>query len=142
MRNLLLVAAVALSTTGCGIIYKQPIYQGNLIREDAVAKLQVGQSKQQVNALLGTPSVPDPFHAQRWDYTSTERVNRLGRTDVKNFVVYFENDVVTRWEGDYFPANDKALAQQTVRQFGRNLPREVIRHKRRSLVRVQMGWNP
>ena len=124
MRNLLLVAAVALSTTGCGIIYKQPIYQGNLIREDAVAKLQVGQSKQQVTALLGTPSVPDPFHAQRWDYTSTERVNRLGRTDVKNFVVYFENDVVTRWEGDYFPANDKALAQQTVRQFGRNLPKD------------------
>ncbi len=69
MRNLLLVAAVALSTTGCGIIYKQPIYQGNLIREDAVAKLQVGQSKQQVTALLGTPSIPDPFHAQRWDYT-------------------------------------------------------------------------
>lgn len=63
MRNLLLVAAVALSTTGCGIIYKQPIYQGNLIREQAVGQLQVGQSKQQVNALLGTPSIPDPFHA-------------------------------------------------------------------------------
>ena len=75
MRNLLLVAAVALSTTGCGIIYKQPIYQGNLIREDAVAKLQVGQSKQQVTALLGTPSIPDPFHAQRWDYTSSQRVS-------------------------------------------------------------------
>ncbi|MGE8252906.1 MAG: outer membrane protein assembly factor BamE, partial [Stenotrophomonas sepilia] len=107
-----------------GIIYKQPIYQGNLIREDAVAKLQVGQSKQQVTALLGTPSIPDPFHAQRWDYTSSQRVNRLGRTEVKNFVVFFENDAVTRWEGDYFPGNDKALAQQTVRQFGRNLPKD------------------
>ncbi|PZP77688.1 MAG: outer membrane protein assembly factor BamE [Stenotrophomonas maltophilia] len=124
MRNLLLVAAVALSTTGCGIIYKQPIYQGNLIREDAVAKLQVGQSKQQVTALLGTPSIPDPFHAQRWDYTSSQRVNRLGRTEVKNFVVFFDNDTVTRWEGDYFPGNDKALAQETVRQFGRNLPKD------------------
>ncbi len=124
MRNLLLVAAVALSTTGCGIIYKQHIYQGNLIREDAVAKLQVGQSKQQVTALLGTPSIPDPFHAQRWDYTSSQRVNRLGRTEVKNFTVFFDNDNVTRWEGDYFPGNDKALAQQTVRQFGRNLPKD------------------
>jgi len=124
MRNLLLVAAVALSTTGCGIIYKQPIYQGNLILEDAVSKLQVGQSKQQVNALLGTPSVPDPFHAQRWDYTASQRIDRLGRTEVKNFTVYFENDTVTRWEGDYFPANDKALAQQTVRQFGRNLAKD------------------
>lgn len=68
-----------------------------------MAKLQVGQSKQQVTALLGTPSIPDPFHAQRWDYTSSQRVNRLGRTEVKNFVVFFENDTVTRWEGDYFP---------------------------------------
>ncbi|MDV3468987.1 outer membrane protein assembly factor BamE [Stenotrophomonas sp. C3(2023)] len=123
MRNLLLVAAVALSTTGCGIIYKQPIYQGNLIREEGVSKLQVGQSRQQVDALLGTPSIADPFHAQRWDYTASQRVNRLGKTEVKNFVVYFENDAVARWEGDYFPGNDAELARQTIRQFGRNLPK-------------------
>lgn len=124
MRNLLLVAAVALSTTGCGIIYKQPIYQGNLIREDAVSKLQAGQSKQQVTELLGTPSIADPFHAQRWDYTASQRVNRLGRTEVKNFTVYFDNDVVSRWDGDYFPSQDAALARETVRQFGRNLPKD------------------
>ncbi|HAI46660.1 Outer membrane protein assembly factor BamE precursor [compost metagenome] len=124
MRNLLLVAAVALSTTGCGIIYKQPIYQGNLIREQAVGQLQVGQSKQQVNALLGTPSIPDPFHAQRWDYTASQRVNRLGQTEVKNFTVYFENDLVTRWDGEYFANNDADLAKTTVRQFGRNLAKD------------------
>lgn len=124
MRKLLLVAAVALSTTGCGIIYKQPIYQGNLIREQAVGQLQVGQSKQQVNALLGTPSIPDPFHAQRWDYTASQRVNRLGQTEVKNFTVYFENDQVTRWEGEHFPNNDADLAKTTVRQFGRNLAKD------------------
>ncbi|WP_256774019.1 MULTISPECIES: outer membrane protein assembly factor BamE [unclassified Stenotrophomonas] len=124
MRKLLLVAAVALSTTGCGIIYKQPIYQGNLIREQAVGQLQAGQSKQQVTALLGTPSIPDPFHAQRWDYTASQRVNRLGQTEVKNFTVYFENDVVTRWEGEYFANNDADLAKTTVRQFGRNLAKD------------------
>lgn len=124
MRNLLLVAAVALSATGCGIIYKQPIYQGNLVREQAVGQLQVGQSKQQVNALLGTPSIPDPFHAQRWDYTASQRVNRLGQTEVKNFTVYFENDAVTRWDGEYFANNDADLAKTTVRQFGRNLAKD------------------
>ncbi len=127
MRNLLLVAAVALSTTGCGIIYKQPMYQGNLIREESVSKLQVGQSKQQVNTLLGTPSIADPFHAERWDYTSSQRVNRLGKTEVKNFTVYFENDQVTRWEGEYFPQQDKELAMKTVREFGRNLAKEKKR---------------
>ena len=125
MRNLLLIAVVALSTTtGCGIIYKQPIYQGNLIREQAVSQLQVGQSKQQVNALLGTPSIADPFHAQRWDYTASQRVNRLGTTETKNFTVFFENDMVTRWEGDYFPNQDAELARKSVRQFGRNLAKD------------------
>ena len=124
MRNLLLIAVVALSTTGCGIIYKQPIYQGNLIREQAVQQLQVGQTKQQVNALLGTPSVADPFHAQRWDYTASQRVNRLGKTEVKNFSVFFDNDQVVRWEGDYFPNQDAELARSATRQFGRNLARD------------------
>ena len=124
MRNLLLIAVVALSTTGCGIIYKQPIYQGNLIREQSVAQLQVGQSKQQVNALRGTPSIADPFHAQRWDYTASQRVNRLGKTEVKNFVVFFENDQVTRWEGEYFPTQDGDLARNSVRKFGPNLAKD------------------
>jgi len=124
MRKLLLIAVVALSTTACGIIYKQPIYQGNLIHEEAVAQLQVGQSKQQVNALLGTPSIPDPFHAQRWDYTSSQRTNRLGTTETKNFTVFFENDRVARWEGDYFPNQDAELAKKSVRQFGRNLAKD------------------
>ena len=124
MRNLLLVAAVALSTTGCGIIYKQPIYQGNLIREDAVAKLQVGQSKQQVTALLGTPSIPDPFHAQRWDYTATERTNRRGTIQGKTLTLHFENDVLVRWDGDYFPEQDLELAQKSYRQFGPNLAKD------------------
>ncbi|AMU98099.1 outer membrane protein assembly factor BamE [Xanthomonas citri] len=131
MRNLLLVAAVALSTAGCGIIYKQPIYQGNLIKQNAVEQLQVGQSKQQVSALLGTPSIPDPFHAQRWDYTSTQRVDRLARTEIKNFAVFFENEQVARWEGDYFPSQDEQLAKAAPKQFGRNLARDKKKQRGR-----------
>ncbi|AOD14673.1 outer membrane protein assembly factor BamE [Xanthomonas fragariae] len=131
MRNLLLVAAVALSTAGCGIIYKQPIYQGNLIKQNAVEQLQVGQSKQQVSALLGTPSIPDPFHAQRWDYTSTQRVDRLAHTEVKNFTVFFENEQVARWEGDYFPSQDEQLAKSAPKQFGRNLTRDKKKQRGR-----------
>lgn len=124
MRTLLLVAVVALSTAGCGIIYKQPIYQGNLIKKSAVDQLQVGQSKQAVEALLGTPSVPDPFHAERWDYTSTQRVDRLATVEKKNFTVFFENDQVVRWEGDYFADQDQALAKAAPKQFGRNLAKD------------------
>ena len=124
MRKLLLIAVVALSTTACGVIYKQPIYQGNLIHAESVAQLQVGQSKQQVNALLGTPSIPDPFHAQRWDYTATERTNRRGTIQGKTLTLHFENDVLVRWDGDYFPEQDLELAQKSYRQFGPNLAKD------------------
>jgi outer membrane protein assembly factor BamE len=122
--KLLLVLSIAMVTGGCGILYKQPIYQGNLLEKANVDQLQTGMSKQQVTLLLGTPSVEDPFHHDRWDYTSTQRTDRVGRTEKKNLTVWFENDSVVKWEGDYFPEQDEQLAKQTVKQFGRNLPKE------------------
>jgi len=131
LRLPLLMLTVALATAGCGITYKQPIYQGNLIDKRAVDQLQVGMSKQDVQTLLGTPSVEDSFDANRWDYTATQRIDRRGSTQVKNFTVYFENGNVTRWDGDYFPEQDDALARNSVRQFGRNLPKDDKKKRRR-----------
>jgi outer membrane protein assembly factor BamE len=122
--RLLLAAVVAVSVSGCGILYKQPIYQGNLIEKSAIEQLQVGMSKQDVQILLGTPSIADPFNKNRWDYTATERTDRRGNTQVKNFVVWFENDAVTKWEGEYFPEQDDELARNSLRQFGPNLPKD------------------
>ena len=122
MPRLVFVALIALATAGCGMLYKQPIYQGNLIEKSAVEQLQVGMDKQQVMTLLGSPSIADPFHHQRWDYTSTQRTNRRGHTEVKNMTLWFENDKLSKWEGDYFAEQDKELADR-MRRFG-NLPKE------------------
>ncbi|KQY52506.1 outer membrane protein assembly factor BamE [Lysobacter sp. Root494] len=130
MRKLLLVLIVALSTAGCGILYKQPIYQGNLLEKTNVDQLQAGMSKQQVLVLLGTPSIEDPFHHERWDYTASQRVGRIGRTDIKNFTLYFEGDTLARWEGEYFPEQDEQLAKAAPRQFGRNLAKDKDKKKR------------
>lgn len=131
MRKVLLVLSLALATSGCGIIYKQPIYQGNLMEKTAIDQLQVGMSKQQVQVLIGTPSIEDPFHQNRWDYTSTQRLDRLGHTSRKNLTLWFENDALTKWEGDYFAEQDKEIAQASVKQFGRNLAKEKDKKKRR-----------
>src|SRR5471032_3263754 len=56
--------------TGCGIVYHQPIYQGNLLESKNVDMVKPGMSKSDVLVLLGTPSVADPFHASRWDYVA------------------------------------------------------------------------
>ena len=119
-----LVVAMAAATGGCGILYKQPIYQGNLIDKAAADQLQVGMSMQQVQTLLGSPSIADPFHHDRWDYTASERTDRAGHIEIKNFTVYFDNGAVSKWEGDYFPEQDAELARSTVRRFGPNLSRD------------------
>lgn len=124
MRKLLVPALLAITTAGCGLLYKQPVYQGNLVEQSAVEQLQAGMGKQQVMVLLGTPSVADPFHQQRWDYTASQRTGRRGRTEVKNLTLWFENDVLAKWEGDYFPEQDKELVSTMRRSFGPNLPRE------------------
>jgi outer membrane protein assembly factor BamE len=116
-KTVLLAAAMALTVAGCGIVYRQPIYQGNLMDKASVEQLQAGMTKDQVQALLGSPSIADPFHHDRWDYTASERVTRVGKPEVRNFTVFFENGAVTRWEGDYFPEQDNALAQRMGR-FG------------------------
>lgn len=122
MRKAILTLAIAFVATGC--VYRQPMYQGNLIEANAVQQMQVGMTKEQVLLLLGTPSVADPFNADRWDYTSVQRVGRVGKAEVHNFTVFFSGDAVTRWEGDYFPEQDPELAKATIKQFGPNLAKE------------------
>jgi len=127
MHKLIVPALVAVLATGCSFVYRQPIYQGTLVSPESVEQLRVGMNRQQVSALLGTPSVQDPFHHDRWDYTATERVGRTGGTEVHNLVLFFEGDSLARWEGDYFPDRDKELIGNVRRQFGPNLPRDSKR---------------
>lgn len=128
MRKLLLVLLVALITSGCGVLYRQPIYQGNLLDKNAVDQLQAGMDKRQVMTLLGTPSIRDPFHHDRWDYTASRRIGRSGDPVVKNMTVWFEGDALTKWEGDYFPEEDSELAK-TMSHFG-NLAKDKKKGRR------------
>ena len=125
-----LVTLLATATAGCGILYKQPIYQGNLLEKTQVDQLQAGMSKQQVDALIGSPSIADPFHQDRWDYTATERTDRRGTTQVKNMTLWFENDALAKWEGEYFPEQDQELSTLVIRKFGRNLAKDDKQKRR------------
>jgi outer membrane protein assembly factor BamE len=128
MRRLQFLALALLLLSGCRFVYKQPIYQGNLLDKTDVEQLAAGMNKQQVNALLGTPSVEDPFHQNRWDYIATQRRGH-GKTEVKTFTVYFTGDAVARWEGTYFEEQDAQLAAEMAK-FG-NLPKEKGRGPQR-----------
>jgi len=70
-RPLLCLAMSAILCSGCGLIYKQNIQQGNAIEQDDLDELYIGMNQRQVLFVLGTPSIKDPFHQDRWDYVQT-----------------------------------------------------------------------
>lgn len=78
--------------------YKLTIQQGNQINHEALAQLQPGLTKTQVQNLLGTPALQDPFHADRWDYAFAVTKNGIMK-ESKNLTVFFENDVVVNITG-------------------------------------------
>ena len=93
-KNLLLaLACCLLATSACNIIYKQNIQQGNALEQDKLDQLKLGMTMNQVAFLLGTPSIRDPFHHNRWDYMSS--FSRRGGTPITRLVTLkFENAIL------------------------------------------------
>ena len=73
--------------------YKTPIEQGVLLDIDNLNKVVPGLSKEQVRFLLGTPSIIDLFHVDRWDYLYYERTEK-GFTEPKRITIVFKNEKV------------------------------------------------
>lgn len=121
MRPVFSIALASLLLSACTTIYKQPVFQGNLLDKANVDQIAVGMSRQQVFALLGSPSVEDPFHQDRWDYIASQRRD-YDATVIKTYTVHFNGDKVVRWEGEYFAEQDAQLAAEMAK-FG-NLPKE------------------
>jgi outer membrane protein assembly factor BamE len=112
--------AVLILNTGCKLIYKQNVQQGNAHEQEDLDQLELGMTKKQVAYLLGTPAVHDPFHQNRWDYMSM--LSRRGGEPVRRLVTLtFENDVLIETEGvgDSTGGDIKALAgtQSAVRDI-------------------------
>lgn len=98
--RILLTAIVlaALSVSGCNLLYKQNIQQGNNIDQEDLDQLVMGMTKNQVIFLLGTPAVRDPFHEDRWDYVNT--FSRRGEPMLRrNVTLWFEDGRLVRTEG-------------------------------------------
>lgn len=71
--------------------YKLEVQQGNLVTQESVTQLQRGMTKQQVQALLGTPLMTDSFNANRWDYVFYQNAKNSSNKS-KNITVFFQNN--------------------------------------------------
>lgn len=93
-----MIAVVLLS--GCNVVYKQNIQQGNVLDRNDLDRLETGMTKRQVAVLLGTPAVQSPFHADRWDYINSF-ARRGGKASRRTLTIEFEDGRVVDFSGSY-----------------------------------------
>lgn len=100
MRNVFLLAAVAMLLSGCFSVYKLEIQQGNVVTQEMIDKLKPGMTRDQVRYVLGTPLITDPFHPDRWDYYYYLRRSKDKTGEARHLTVIFKNDVLAEIKGD------------------------------------------
>lgn len=82
--------------------YRPDIQQGNFVSQEMLNQLKVGQSRDQVRFILGSPLLSDVFHDDRWDYPFyLARGN--GELTTSRVTVFFKDDKVERFEGGNLP---------------------------------------
>nr|WP_269498202.1 outer membrane protein assembly factor BamE [Castellaniella sp. S9] len=92
----------ACGSTNWGFPYRATIQQGNWITTEQIAQLEVGMTRDQVRFILGTPTLQDALHADRWDYPYYNQPG-YGKDELRKFTVWFEHDQLVRWSGDPQP---------------------------------------
>jgi outer membrane protein assembly factor BamE len=112
LANLLIFPTLALTLTGCHLVYTPDVQQGNLLDKTMVSELKPGMTKHQVLLLMGTPSVTSPFEQNRWDYVSTQS-RRGGPMAVHTFTLTFNNDTLVSTEGDFFAQDAEQLIKES-----------------------------
>lgn len=76
-------------------VFRIDIPQGNIIAADNVEKLKTGMTSRQVEYLMGTPMIEDPFHPDRWDYFYHLETGK-GRVLKNHLTLYFDKGTLVQ----------------------------------------------
>ncbi len=110
-RLLTALAVCLIAASGCNLVYKQNVQQGNSLDQEDLDQLRLGMSMNQVAFLLGTPSVKDPFHHDRWDYVSAF-ARRGGEPVIRTVTLLFDEGQLVEMIGvDDFMTAEEASAR-------------------------------
>jgi len=122
MQKLLisLITFASLSITGCSIdqlrVYKINVQQGNALEQEDVQRVKIGMTRRQVEFLLGSPMLVDPFREDRWDYVFYFKPG-YGKPQKATLTLWFDNDHVTRinQKGD-FEIPDQIIKEEKLKK--------------------------
>jgi outer membrane protein assembly factor BamE len=116
-KILTIILVIAPLLSGCSsweelsLVHSPDIEQGNIVTPEMVALLEPGMSQRQVRFALGSPMLTDVFHGTRWDYLlSIKRRNQA--VEIKRFSVFFEDDLLSHYQGDIEAAENVETKQE------------------------------
>lgn len=100
-RSLSLMALVCLgvSLSGCWLVYRPDIKQGNVLTPEKIQHIHPGMDKAQVTALLGSPVLTNVFEKNQMIYVYTVQPGHAP-FKAQHLRIYFENGLVTRYTSD------------------------------------------
>ena len=76
--------------------YQVPIAQGNIVSIEMLSKLEKGLTKAQVQYIMGTPSIKDPFDSSKWDYIGYEIIGNELLREI-HYSLYFQGEKLNKW---------------------------------------------
>ncbi|MGZ8290109.1 MAG: outer membrane protein assembly factor BamE [Telluria sp.] len=90
--------------------YRPDIQQGNFVSQEMLSQLKVGQTRDQVLFILGTPLLTDIFHNDRWDYPFY-LARGDGELTSSRVTVYFKDNKVEKFDGGNLPSEREYIAR-------------------------------
>ncbi len=85
-----------------GLVHRIDVQQGNVIDQDALNQLTPGQTRRQVQYVIGSPMIADTFHQDRWDYIYRMQPGE-GEVSEEHVTLYFDGDTLTSISGSLHP---------------------------------------
>jgi outer membrane protein assembly factor BamE len=118
-------------------VYKIDVQQGNVVTQEQVNQLAPGMDQRQVQHILGTPMITDPFHQDRWDYPYSFQAD--GEVvERSRLTVYFEKGALTGTEGSLRPQPEAERTAPVSRQMTVTVPYQE--HKKAGLLTRFWRW--
>ena len=101
LRPLLLFIALLLLAS-CST-YKLDVQQGNIVTQEQLEQLTEGMTPREVQHVMGSPLVKDPFHTDRWDYFFSLKKGKESERKQHHVTIFFKDGKLHDIDGKLDP---------------------------------------
>lgn len=81
--------------------HKLDLQEGNTVKLEQLEAISISMTKTEVQKIMGSPMLADPFHNQRWDYIYRFVPNK-GFVRKSLLTLYFEKDVLVKIDASQY----------------------------------------